>query len=146
MGSELKPYHSEIDYKAVNRGEELYDQYDIKLDGFQLSMIDELTDSKNWEKANTKVDIINEISINVYINRALEPNHPKFPGIELFCQIHNIDIYFSPTTSWLIFSISKPVCSQSKKKRRKRKKKKNKKTSRKKKKRKVACLTKLIRN
>lgn len=93
--SDLRPYHKDVDYKAINRGEELYDQYDLKLNGFQLTMIEELVDYKNWEDARHKIDIINQISINLKANRSMEPNHPTFPGLELFCKIHDIDIYFS---------------------------------------------------
>lgn len=93
--SDLIPYHKDIDYKKVNRGEELYDQYDLKLNGFQLTMIEELVDYKRWDQADRKIDIINQISINMKANRSVEPYHPKFPGLEAFCKIHDIDIYFS---------------------------------------------------
>ena len=58
-------------------------------------MIEELVDYKHWNDAKKKIDIINQIEINVKANRSVEPNHPKFPGIELFCHIYDIDIYFS---------------------------------------------------
>jgi len=93
--SELRPYNKEIDYKLLNRGEELYDKYDLKLNGFQLSMIEELVDYKRWNDAKRKIDIINQIEINLKANRSMEPNHPRFPGIELFCHIYQIDIFFS---------------------------------------------------
>lgn len=84
MTSEIQPYHKDVDYKVVNRGDELYDQYDIKLNGFQLSMIEELVDYKHWEDAKKKIDLIDQISISVKVNRSIEPNHPNFPGIEVF--------------------------------------------------------------
>lgn len=62
--NELRPYHKEVDYKLVTRGEELYDQYDIKINGFKLTMVDELIDYKHLDKARRKIDIIDQIEIN----------------------------------------------------------------------------------
>ena len=65
------------------------------MNGFQLSIIEELVDYKHWNDAKKKIDIINQIEINVKANRSVKPNYPKFPGIELFCHIYDIDIFFS---------------------------------------------------
>jgi hypothetical protein len=55
VSSDLRPYHKDVDYKLINRGEELYDQYNLTLNGFQLSMIEELVDYKNWESAKNRI-------------------------------------------------------------------------------------------
>lgn len=107
--SELRPYNKEIDYKLVNRGEELYDKYDLKLNGFQLSMIEELVDYKHWRDAKRKIDIINQIEVNLKANRSIEPLHPKFPKLELFCQIYEIDIFFSDYVAANLMKIQNSV-------------------------------------
>ncbi|CAI2359786.1 unnamed protein product [Moneuplotes crassus] len=95
MTSDIRPYHKEVDYLVVNRGEELFDKYDLKISGLQLSMIEELVDYKRWQDAPNKIDIINDITINMNINRSIEPNHPNFPTMEVFCKIMKIDIFAS---------------------------------------------------
>jgi len=109
VSSDLRPYHKDVDYKAINRGEELYDQYSLTLNGFQLSMIEELVDYKSWESAKNKIEIINQISISLKANRSVEPAHPKFPSIELFCKINEIDIFFSDYIMANVLNIQKEL-------------------------------------
>ena len=107
--SELRPYHRDVDYKWINRGEELYDQYDLKINGFQLTMVEELRDYKQVAKAKRKIDIIDQIEVNLKANRCLEPSHPKFPSLELLIKIHEIDIYFSDYVMANLMNIQKSL-------------------------------------
>lgn len=72
-------------------------------------MVEGLRDYKLLAKSKRKIDIIDQIEINLKANRCLEPNHPTFPAIELLCKIHEIDIYFSDYVMANLMNIQKSL-------------------------------------
>ena len=75
-------------------------------------MVEELIDYKHLEKAKRKIDIIDQIEINLKANKCLEPNHPKFPALELMWKIHEINVYFSDYIFANLMNIQKAMQTQ----------------------------------
>lgn len=94
MSSNLKKYDKEIDYKFCTRGEDVYDQYQITLQGFGLIMLEDLTDYRRCHEAKT-LRAMNELTLQLKISRCLDPKHPVFPTMEVFLSIEDIELYVS---------------------------------------------------
>ena len=93
--SSLRPFDKKENYKKVDSVVDLYDEYKLEFRGFNLVMIKGLEDYEDWKQAKERIDMIKKITIILKAKRCIEPKHPKFPKLILFCEIDDISIFFS---------------------------------------------------
>ena len=88
-------YDYKKNYKNERDPDQLYDMYNLHFSGLQMSMIEELSDFNEWEKAKYKIDIIQRVKFKINANRCIEQKHPIFPGLEVSVHIFDINLMFS---------------------------------------------------
>ena len=103
VNSYLKYYDWEINYMLFTKGEELYDTYEVNLNGLSLTMTNNMRDYWGWMKQEQHIKVMKDVSINFKLNQCLEPNHQAFPTIEAFIEVKQIDIFFS---DWVMRAVN----------------------------------------
>lgn len=93
--SSLAIYDKDTNYKEVYDPDDLYDEYSLDFQDFQVIMIEELERYEKWKETDQRIDIIRKIAISVNASRCVEPEHPNYTWLSLLVRITEIDIFVS---------------------------------------------------